>query len=322
VWPRAALTAAACILIGLPEWTRPSLRLGVGIEPGVIPIRACDFMAAHAVRGRGFNPFAAGGYMVYRFWPDRTRLPFMDIHQAGTREDRTLYALAQQDSSVWHRLDEKYDFDYVLVYPRRIGSDHLVDFLDDDPARWALVFNDDAGALFVKREGTLAATADSFAYRHLRAGVVPATFLDRSMADATFRGELEAELQRVIRESPWNGRASMMLAPLWMMDGQTLQARELLDHAIRANPRMFELHAARGEVALAENRPALARADFERERALAGETAYLDDAIARSLARLGDREAARAWYRRALRQDPGDATARDSLDALARESRP
>ena len=301
VWVRGALAALACVAIGIPEWTRPSALIGVRLEQRVVPVRACDFMAAHGVHGRGFNQFAAGGYLLYRFWPDRSRLPFMDIHQSGSREDRYLYALAQQDSAAWRALDRKYRFDYALIYTHQYANDRLIEFLDADRSRWALVFSDDAAALFVRRDGPLASLAHSFEYRRLPAGIAPIALLEACRSDSLARGELEAELTRSIRESPWNTRASLLLAPLLMIDRRLVDAHRLLDQAIHDNPLAFEAHASRGEVELEQGLAAEARADFEREIRLAGESAYLDQAMARCFERLGDLEAVRAWQRRAGR---------------------
>jgi len=283
-WLRGALTAALVIAISLPEWTRPEMGFGIRLDPRVIPTAACDFMEAHSVRGRGYNPFSAGGYMIYRFWPDRTRLPFMDIHQSGSREDRTLYATAQHDSAAWRALDAKYTFDYALILTHQYPGERLLDFVSADSATWALVFTDDVAALFVRRAGPLADVAGEFAYHLLPAGIVPVAMLDRCAADSLLRRRLEAELERAIAGSPWNGRARLLIAPLYMMDGRLADAHATLDRAIADNPYMFHLRAARGEVELAERRYADAEADFRRERALSGPSAYLDQAIERSRA--------------------------------------
>ena len=301
LWVRGALAAAACVAIGIPEWTRPSALIGVRLEQRVVPVRACDFMAAHGVRGRGFNQFAAGGYQLYRFWPDRSRLPFIDIHQSGSREDRYLYALAQQDSAAWRALDDKYRFDYALIYTHQYANDRLIEFLDADRARWALVFSDDAAGLLVRRDGPLGSLARGFEYRRMPAGIAPLALLEACRSDSLTRSELEAELGRSIRESAWNTRASLLLAPLLMIDRRLVDAHRLLDQAIHDNPLAFEAHASRGEVELEQGLAAEARADFEREIRLAGESAYLDQALARCFERLGDLEAARAWQRRAGR---------------------
>src|SRR5262249_45980175 len=106
-WPasRAGLTSLACLLVGVLDWRRPEFPIGIGLKASEYPIAACDFMAREGVRGRGFNHFYLGGYLLQRFWPERDRLPFIDIHQTGTREDRDLYALAMSDAQAWRELD-------------------------------------------------------------------------------------------------------------------------------------------------------------------------------------------------------------------------
>jgi len=315
-WLHGVLTAAFCVAIGVPEWTRPSMPAGLGIDPHVAPSRACDFMEAHGVRGRGLNPFDFGGYQMFRFWPDRSRLPFIDIHQSGSREDRYLYAVAQQDHDGWRTLDAKYRFDYVLVHTHQYPNDRLPQFLDADTTSWALVFTDDAAGLFIRRDGALASVAREFSYRRLPAGIVPLKVLEECRADPVMRRELEGELRRAMRASPWNGRATLLLAPLLMLDHRLVEAHALLDTLIERDPRRLEARAARGEIELVEGRPAEARADFAGEIRLAGESAYLDQSLARCFARLGDKANARAWYRKSVRLDPDDAALRDSLGAL------
>ena len=99
-----------------PEWSAPSLPLGIRLRPLWYPERACDFMAANGVRGRGFNAFDLAGYQLYRFWPERERLPFIDIHQTGTRADRdALRATARRRVRVGASLDARHRFDYALL---------------------------------------------------------------------------------------------------------------------------------------------------------------------------------------------------------------
>src|SRR5262249_33219932 len=115
-WVRAALTALLIVAASIPEWRRPELPIGVDLQWNRYPVRACDFMAAHQVRGRGFNNFEFGAYQAWRFWPDRTRLPFMTgTVEAATSEDRDLYAGAFSNPDTWAQLDRHHRFDYVLI---------------------------------------------------------------------------------------------------------------------------------------------------------------------------------------------------------------
>jgi len=56
-----------------------------------------------------------------------------------------------------------------------------------------------------------------------------------SQADSTSRRALEAELNRAIASSPWNGRAKMLLAPLTLL-GDPGRARKLYLRALELDP--------------------------------------------------------------------------------------
>jgi hypothetical protein len=66
-----------------------------------------NLIEAQGIRGRGFNNFEFGGYQAWRFWPDRSRLPFIDVHQAGTTLDRRLYVSAFGSAEGWRALDDR-----------------------------------------------------------------------------------------------------------------------------------------------------------------------------------------------------------------------
>ena len=314
---RALLTGIACATIGIPEWTLSGWPIRVGLIETYRPEGACDFIAAHGVRGRGFNPFSAGGYLLFRFWPDRSRLPFMDIHQAGTTEDRYLSSRAEETPAAWQSLDRKYRFDYALLWTRQGAARRLIDWVAADTTTWALVFSDDAAALFLRRDGPLAAQADSFAYRYLpagRAGMVSVMVL--SLSDSAAHRGLEAELERAIAASPQNGRAKTLLASLALLDGEPERATLLAEDALRLDPTRPGAHTLLARVALASNRTRDALEHLRRETQAQGEQAALDAEMAACWARLGEAGRARALYRRALRLNPYDEATRESLKVL------
>lgn len=321
-WVRASLAAAGCILIALPELARVEFPLGVGFKWKTYPVKACDFMEAHGVRGRGFNPFAAGGYMLYRFWPHPDRLPFMDIHQAGTRQDRYLYAYAMQDSQAWHMLDRKYRFDYILMFRSDLLRDRFAGYLDDD-STWAPVFLDDRGAVLVRRGGPLDAIAREFAYHAIPVGTAALGPLGKACAiDTVFRARVQAELEREKAGSPWNARAKSLLANIALLEHRDRDAEQLLMDAIASDPLAPTVHLRLGLLDLQHGQPRAALARFERERKLQGDSAPTRLAEGAAWTALGDAAQARASYRRALGLDPGSVAARDSLAALGLRSEP
>src|SRR5262245_2581717 len=172
-------------------------------------------MAAHGVRGRGFNHLYLRGALIFRFWPDAGRLPFLRIHpEDWPRERRDAYFRAISSPEGWAALEERYRFDYALVSRRYLSRYGLLDLLDAD-RRWALVFVDDVAALYVRREGPLAAVADTFGYRVLPGGTarMPA-LLRAAAADTVTRAALETELTRQAAQSPMNLRGRQTLRSL------------------------------------------------------------------------------------------------------------
>ncbi|MBI1797143.1 MAG: tetratricopeptide repeat protein [Candidatus Eisenbacteria bacterium] len=241
-WVRSGAVIAICAGFAVAELRRADPRAGVGIDMVHYPVSACDAMTALGVRGRGFTNFEAGGYQAWRFWPDRSRLPFMDVHQAGTREDRRLYALAFGDPRAWRALDDERRFDYVLLGREREGGNPLLDVLDAD-STWALIFVDDVAALYVRRHGPLAAVARRVAYAMVPAGTRALAPLGEAVArDSLIRRAVRGELERSAAASPWNAGASSLLANVALTEGRYEDAGTLLEHALRVNPATGPAH--------------------------------------------------------------------------------
>jgi tetratricopeptide repeat protein len=263
---RAALAILGCGAMVFARWAGHWDQVGLRLERKLFPIAACDFAQAHDLRGRVFNPFHLGGYMLYRFWPDRSRLPFMDIHQSGTPEIRDDYVEAMTTSEGWARLRDRYRIDWVLGWRVQVAGDHLLDFLDADSS-FALVFLDDAAALYVRRQSRLAGVAQAWRYRLLPGGRAAIGALGAACAsDSVLRGRVRAELQRQSRGSPWNATAQSLLANIALQETRWEDARAALDQALRVDPRTPRLHERLAMVALAERRLEEAAREIERER--------------------------------------------------------
>lgn len=311
---RAALALALfAVLAGVGAADR-RMRFGVGWVPTLYPTAACDFIAAHDVRGRMFNPYYFGGYVAWRFWPDRARLPFMDIHQSGTRKDRELYALSFANPEKWSELDGERDFDLVLHsgHQEWVRGDRLLDTLDADSS-WALVFRDDAAALYVRR-ARYAALADSFGYRTMPAGAQGFIRMGATIArDSVLRRSLRAELERAIASSSLDAWAHSSLANLDFLEGDHAAARHDLTAALAVEPTLIGAHRRLGYLEMSEGRWREAIAEFEAERKSASP---IDDEYARmgeAWEKLGDRAKAAAAYRKHLDVHADDDEVREEL---------
>ena len=313
---RAALAALACVALVAPTLADPITRTGIGWVHRMFPERACDWIEQHGVRGRAFNTFAEGGYMLFRFYPDPGRLPFMDIHQAGTKEIRYLYAFALQDSSAWRVLDNRYRFDWVLLPGATPGSPQLANFLDAD-STWALVFVDDEAALWLRRDGACAALARAQVYRWLPGGPAGIGPLGaRAARDSTVRGAIAAELERAIASSPYDARAHAFAGNLALLEGRWADARAHFDAAAAIQPLESELRARQGVARLYGGDPAGAEQSFAMARRLDRSWPEADLRQGQVLAALGRRDDARRAYERSLAHHPEITEARDSLAAL------
>ncbi len=237
-WMRAATAALACIALCLPEWTRPEPRPGFGLDVRSFPVVASDFIEAHGVRGRSFNYFYHGGWMLWRFHAERDRLPFIDVHQAGTPEIRAAYHAAFFHRGAWRALDDTHHFDWLLLRRTQAAGDSALDFADDDTS-FARVFMDDAAALYVRRAGVNRTVADSFGYRVLPAGTAKLGALGRACEqDSALRKETRAELERARASSPHHAHAASLLANVAMIEARFAEARALLLEAQAIAPKM------------------------------------------------------------------------------------
>lgn len=267
VWRGAALLTLAVAGVSALEWTRPDVPFGIGVDWREYPVGACDFIDARHLQGPMFNEYYYGGYVLWRFWPERARLPFMDIHQSGTAEDRALYPFVFRSEAAWRELDARHPFELLLVDGslRHVPGNRLPDILDADTT-WALVFRDDQACLYARRGGVNQADVPG-AYRLVPGGSARLATLGAACeSDSLLRAATRAELERQAASSRWNSRASSLLANIALIEGRTADARALMTHALEVEPFLPAGHERLGMIALGNGDARTALAEFERER--------------------------------------------------------
>lgn len=246
-----------------------------------VPVRAVALADSLGLEGPVLNTSWYGGYIL---WVRGGRhLPLQDTRNLGSAAFRSRLVRARLDPAALDSLLAQWRFTHAIIEPPMDPRDQLARQLFDRP-EWALVFADDAGLLFVRRDLHPAAAA-ALGYRLMspdygELGTVAA----RAQADTALRRELTAELERARRESPWNARANLWLGLLALAGGQ---AREALGHFDRVEQ-------------LAPITPGLAL-----RQGLAYES-------------LGDADRARRACQRALRDTIDAADARAALVRLGR----
>jgi tetratricopeptide (TPR) repeat protein len=299
--------------MSLPTLAQRDPGLGIGITPRAQFPGVADYIERHGVHGRLFTHFHMGGYLLLRFWPER--LPFMDIHQAGTVEDQNAYVLALAREDWWRRLDGRYRFE-VVALDRHSVADSLMCFLERDPA-WALVFLDDGAALYLKHgprsDSLIAATGYALvAASKPGAGLVAA----RAEADTALRRRLVADLERMARSSQDNASAYSMLANMAMLDGRWELARDHLERGRRVDPALPRYHERVGLLALVQGDAPRALAAFHRELRDHPGLADLEARVGEAHLALGDTALARRQFLKELGLHPANRLARARLETI------
>lgn len=249
-WRRVLVTAVLLIAALMPELTMRPMNLAYGFLWSQFPVGACDWMEQHGVRGKGATLFGQAGYLLWRFFPDRSRLPFMDIHQTGTPRDRYIFAYAWSDSNAWRDLDGRHRFDYVLA-PRVEGEGiNILERLDAD-STWRVVFLDDVSALYLRADGALAEIAERERYRYLVGSLTQIGRVgELAYSDSSAREAIRTELRRQVRETRQNAQAFHLLALLDLSQGHYADAIEKLQTTLRVDPTQT---SAREHLALARD---------------------------------------------------------------------
>jgi hypothetical protein len=180
--------------------------LGCGFDPRWIPISACDFVERAAPQGPVWNDLALGGYLIWRFGPDRK--VFIDGRTAYLYPleflDETLRA--QKDPAAFERLDERWGFQWALVDAR--PSLGFATVLADDP-RWAMLYVDDRAAVYARAAGPNAPLARS-GYRLLRHTTTFRELIEgKPPLDA-----LAADVALALSQAPRSSRAHVWAAAL------------------------------------------------------------------------------------------------------------
>lgn len=311
-WLVASAAAGLCVVLSLPEWRRAQMQPGIGIDPLSSPVAAGDFIERHEIRGRFFNHFELGGYLLWRFWPQKDRLPFMDIHQSGTPRERTAYVASMTEASIWQQATVAYGFDVAILRRVHAQGDRLLDFLDAD-STWAMVFVDDVAAIYLRRTGKDSLLAQRLAFQVLPGGMTRLGLLGGAVArDSSLRGMFRMELVRAVSESRANSSAHSLLATLDLQSGRLEEARAHLYAGRLVDPLMPRYFARLATIDRAEERWAQALENFRRAKQ-EKELGDIDAYIAPLLERLNRPGEARRAYEAALRKDPTNEQLRAGL---------
>jgi len=180
------------------------------------PVEAASFIAREGLRGRLFNHYRLGGYLEYRFYPDRLvfadgkHIPYIPVlremeaamgggyaaFQAFLEERRVEIAVLHYDQP-----RERVRYGRDPVTGRSLTGQRAWSALWFHRQDWALVFWDDAAMVKVRRRGANMDLVARAEYRHLDPEDWP-WYSRQVRAGRLDAGPILAELERKLREDP------------------------------------------------------------------------------------------------------------------------
>lgn len=229
---------AACVPTSIENLT--GIGAESGLDPGRFPIEACERIAQHVPSGmRLYNDVQFGGYLIWRFYPERqvfidgrnelyatllARLAAIHMGEAPYDDWRALIREREIEGAVVKYQETKKG---VIYPPARPGDAPVLGYRSWSAflfpsSEWALVYFDDTALVFMKRGGAGEAWIRSDEYRDLN----PEDrdyLLERAQHDPAFAERLRREAFRRLTESPPVRRVEELLKDL---DGLTLRVTE------------------------------------------------------------------------------------------------
>ncbi len=304
---------------------------GSGVDEGLIPREAMDYVIERGLSGNAFNDIDSGGYFTWRAFPERRA--FIDArHKAVPHALLDEYALAFYTDAGWARLMARYRFDYAVLNHRREVNLRLIRRLAADPA-WAIVHLDSVGLVATRRASVSTAllTRDEIGpgrnppppFRPLprpddpvsgalrRAlGVSPPPEAADALAYATilihlgFTSDAAGSVDAALAADPRSARAWILRGSIADTSGDLSRAREAFEEAARLDPGSMEAAFNLGLVRLRSGELAGAISDLERAIRLRPRFAQAHAMLGVARLATGNAAGAEAPLHRAIELDP------------------
>jgi tetratricopeptide (TPR) repeat protein len=193
-------------------------RLGLGVWRNY-PETTVNFLKEHDIKGKIFNSYGCGGYLIWHLWPD---VPVFIDGRTPTVYDQDffwLYIMAVKKREVWEKVLERYGVEIVLVLDRReLGYARLFYWLDEDED-WRLVAFDDVANLYMKKGTQFDEVIKQYGFRNLRPAEITMEYAKQRGEDKRYLKELERELNVACRRFPQDFYPFYYLGIHYRIDG-------------------------------------------------------------------------------------------------------
>ncbi len=215
---------------------------GIGIN-STVPVRAADFVSKTKPAGEMFNEYNVGGYLIYRLFPE------YKVFQDGRVDvyGPTLfykYKVIESGNPKWRAAVQEHNLNMFFLthgginYPNNLASQ-----LDDD-GEWDLVYFDDVSLIYVRNSGPNRHIAKEHAYRYIKPGYPPQSYLNNSDAQTSALKELD----RAIAAAP-EARLPRMLKLYCLTNlGHYDEASSTVEELVKIAKNKSEAFFLRGQV--------------------------------------------------------------------------
>ncbi len=113
--------------------------------PNVFPVDAVSYLEIHPPKGKVYNEFTWGGYLLYRIWPNQK--VFIDGQTDFYGEDLTReYEQVYFGLENYQEILEKYQIEWVIVK----SSSNLARLLDKNN-EWGIMYQDELAVIFSRK---------------------------------------------------------------------------------------------------------------------------------------------------------------------------
>ena len=294
----AGLTAACCVCAAL--WLGRGA--GFGVDEARYPVNAVDFVIQHDVRGRMFNRWGWGSYIIWRCWPER--LVFADgrleVYDPEVYAD---YNAVHRAEEGWPAVLDKYGADYLIV-PHNTNAPAAYQH-----PQWRLVFWDHAALVYLR---------DVDKFRDLIAryecGETNPVFFDAQRRDPVAAEALTRSLERFVARGHECVQARRNLGKLRLQRGQWRQALDQFSRVVELRPDEAVSHHDLGLAHLLSGDVAQAIVCLRKALALPADGLTRGSAafrLSQCYQRQGQTQAAARWLERSREYYPGPIPARD-----------
>lgn len=213
---------------------------------------AYEFIEKHNLQGNMFNTYGIGGYLLNRGYPDRK------VYIDGRNVDYGYPFMnemfeASLDGEHWKKIEDTYHLTYAVIDYKAIANVGRAGYsvhLQHNPD-WRLVYLDDWTGVYVKNVPENKDVIAQWTYSVLH----PINFDKRAILDTVTpenKDTIIKELQHVIDGNPDGVQARLMLARMYIADGDDDAARPLLDAVKKIQPHLADTYQLFASIAVRE----------------------------------------------------------------------